>query len=135
MFRFGRSRRADDARTLYDPRELLRAYERRATHEIRPTGELLIGIPLRDESTLEITVADPTADWVDSRVRGLCASLGELDRRAQHVLRGEFGIGWVELYSADRGTVDYWAIGVNSEYPVDIAWTGDGWAESPAEPG
>ncbi|WP_433613101.1 hypothetical protein [Prescottella agglutinans] len=60
---------------------------------------------------------------------------GERRPGAQHVLRGEFGIGWVELYSADRGTVDYWAIGVNSEYPVDIAWTGDGWAESPAEPG
>ncbi|GAB2647739.1 hypothetical protein ABI214_01915 [Prescottella soli] len=131
MFRSLRSRRSDDARAPYDPRELLRAYERHATREVRPGGDLLIGIPLRDGNTLEVTVPDPSADWIDSRVRGLCTSLGEMDRRAQRTLRGEFCIGWIELDSTHHGTIDYWAIGVNSEYAVDIAWTGNGWEESP----
>ncbi|WP_430332549.1 hypothetical protein [Rhodococcus sp. ACT016] len=108
----------------------MRAYETRASREIRPGGELLVVIPLRDETTLEISVPDPAADWIESRIRGLCATLCEIDRRAQLTLRGEFCIGWIELDSADHGTVDYWENGVNSEYPVDIGWTGDGWAQS-----
>ncbi|MGW5074358.1 hypothetical protein [Rhodococcus sp. NPDC004095] len=116
---------------MYEPRELLRAFERHATREVRPnSGELLIVIPLSDDSTLEITVPDPAADWIDSRVRGLCTSLGAIDRRAQRILRGEFTVGWVELDSADHGIVDYWAIGLNSEYPIDISWGGDDWQES-----
>lgn len=118
----------------YGPRDLLRAYECHATREVRPaSGELLIAIPLGDESTLEITVVDPSADWIESRLRGLFASLGEIDRRAQRMLRGEFSIGWIELDSARHGIIDYWATGVNSEYAIDISWTGDAWVESPAE--
>ncbi len=118
----------------YEPRDLLRAYEHHATREVRPSsGELLIVIPLR-EGSLEITVLDPSADWIESRIRGLCASLGDIDRRAQQVLRGEFNIGWVELDSAHHGIVDYWAAGVNSEYAIDISWTGDAWEETPAAP-
>ncbi|RVW08754.1 hypothetical protein EGT67_14610 [Prescottella agglutinans] len=134
MFRFRRSGRSDAVSSPYDPRDLLWAYERHVTRAVRPSGELLIEIPLRDAGTLEVTVPDPSADWIDSRVRGLCATLGALDRRAQRILRGEFRIGWIELDSADHGTVDYWAIGVNSEYAVDISWTGDGWEESAPEP-
>nr|WP_246044846.1 hypothetical protein [Rhodococcus oryzae] len=111
----------------------MRAYEHHATREVRPSsGELLIVIPLGDEHTLEITIVDPTADWIESRIRGLCASLAEIDRRAQRVLRGEFRIGWIELDSANHGLIDYWATGVNSEYAIDISWTGDAWVESPA---
>lgn len=129
MFPFGRSRRLGVARALYEPKNLLRAYERFARKEIRPNSELLIVIPLSDESDLEITVPNSSADWIESRIRGLCASLGDIDRRAQKTLRDEFVIGWIELDSPDHGVVDYWAVGVNSEYPIDICWTGDAWEE------
>ncbi|MFI6430317.1 hypothetical protein [Rhodococcus oryzae] len=133
MFRFARLRRSGGAHAPYEPRDLLRAYEHHATREVRPSsGELLIVIPLGDEDTLEIAVVDPTADWIESRIRGLCASLAEIDRRAQRVLRGGFRIGWIELDSAHHGIVDYWATGVNSEYAIEISWTGDAWEESPA---
>ncbi|MET4610395.1 uncharacterized protein (DUF1501 family) [Rhodococcus sp. PvR044] len=133
VFRFARPRRSGGAHAPYEPRDLLRAYEHHATREVRPSsGELLIVIPLGDEDTLEITVVDPTADWIESRIRGLCASLAEIDRRAQRVLRGGFRIGWIELDSAHHGIVDYWATGVNSEYAIEISWTGDAWEESPA---
>lgn len=133
VFRFGQPRRSGG--TPYDARELLRAYERHATREIRPdSGELLVVIPLHDGSSLEITVPDPSADWIESRIRGLCTSLGAVDRRARRLLRDEFSIGWIELDSPHHGTIDYWATGVNSEYPIDISWTGDGWEQSPAEP-
>ncbi|TJZ80454.1 hypothetical protein FCG67_04760 [Rhodococcus oryzae] len=133
VFRFARLRRSGGAHAPYEPRDLLRAYEHHATREVRPSsGELLIVIPLGDEHTLEITIVDPTADWIESRIRGLCASLAEIDRRAQRVLRGEFRIGWIELDSANHGLIDYWATGVNSEYAIDISWTGDAWVESPA---
>lgn len=128
MFRFGPSRRSDGVRAPYEPRELLRAYESHSSREVRPSsGELLIVIPLSDGDALEVTIPDPSADWIESRVRGLCVCLDAIDCRVQPTLRGEFTIGWVELDSADHGIVDYWAVGVNSEYPVEISWIGDIW--------
>ncbi|MGW0042240.1 hypothetical protein [Rhodococcus sp. NPDC003348] len=82
---------------------------------------------MSDGNALEVTIPDPSADWIESRVRGLCVCLDAIDRRVQRTLRGEFTIGWVELDSADHGIVDYWAVGVNSEYPVEISWIGDIW--------
>ncbi|MFD9679036.1 hypothetical protein ACFWAD_04125 [Rhodococcus sp. NPDC059969] len=131
VLRFGWSRRSGGNPSLFEPRELLHAYENRPTREVRESGELLIEIPLSDASILEITVPDPSADWIDSRVRGLCSSLGNIDRRAQRVLRGGFSIGWIELESEQEGIIDYWENGVNNEYPIAIKWNGKAWEEAP----
>ncbi|MDI9902610.1 hypothetical protein QM716_22395 [Rhodococcus sp. IEGM 1409] len=129
--RFGWSRRSGGDPSLFEPRELLHAYENRSTREVRGSGELLIEIPLSDASILEITILDPSADWIESRVRGLCSSLDNIDRRAQRVLRGGFSIGWIELESERDGIIDYWENGVNNEYPLAIMWNGNAWEEAP----
>lgn len=117
------------ARSLYEPRDLLHAYEDHATREVRPdSGEVLIRIPLRDGTDLEVTIVGARPEWTESRVRALCTSLTDVDRRMRRVLGDAFVIGWIELDAADHGTIDYWEVGVNSEYAVDIVWTGDGWA-------
>ena len=128
--RFGWSRRSDGDPSLFEPRELLHAYENRSTREVRDSGELLIEIPLSDASIVEITVLDASAGWIDSRVRGLCSSLDKIDRRAQRVLRGGFTIGWIELESERHGVIDYWENGVNNEYPISIVWNGNSWEGS-----
>lgn len=130
VLRFGWSRRSGGNPSLFDPRELLHAYENRSTREVRDSGELLIEIPLSDASILEITILDPSADWIEPRVRGLCSSLDEIDRRAQRILRGGFSIGWIELESERHGIIDYWETGVNNEYPVAIVWNGNSWEEA-----
>lgn len=130
VLRFGWSRRSGGNPSLFDPRELLHAYENRSTREVRDSGELLIEIPLSDASILEITILDPSADWIEPRVRGLCSSLDEIDRRAQRILRGGFSIGWIELESERHGIIDYWETGVNNEYPVAIVWNGKSWEEA-----
>ena len=108
----------------------MHAYENRSTREVRDSGELLIEIPLSDASILEITILDPSADWIEPRVRGLCSSLDEIDRRAQRILRGGFSIGWIELESERHGIIDYWEDGVNNEYPVAIVWNGNSWEDA-----
>ncbi|NHE63940.1 hypothetical protein G9U53_06350 [Rhodococcus sp. D-46] len=128
--RFGWSRRSDGDPSVFEPRELLHAYENRSTREVRDSGELLIEIPLSDASIVEITVLDASAGWIDSRVRGLCSSLDKIDRRAQRVLRGGFSIGWIELESERHGVIDYWENGVNNEYPISIVWNGNCWEEA-----
>ncbi|MFE5790420.1 hypothetical protein [Rhodococcus erythropolis] len=129
VFPFTPSTQPGDARALYEPKNLLRAYEQSARKEVRPNCELLITIPLSNNNDLEITIPNSSADWIRSRMHGLCASLGDIDRRARKILRNEFIIGWIELDSPDHGIIDYWAIGVNSEYPIDIHWTGHTWEE------
>lgn len=128
--RFAWSRRSVGKPSLFESRELLHAYENRSTREVRDSGELLIEIPLSDASILEITILDPSADWIEPRVRGLCSSLDEIDRRAQRILRGGFSIGWIELESERHGIIDYWEDGVNNEYPVAIVWNGNSWEEA-----
>lgn len=128
--RFAWSRRSVGKPSLFESRELLHAYENRSTREVRDSGELLIEIPLSDASILEITILDPSADWIEPRVRGLCSSLDEIDRRAQRILRGRFSIGWIELESQRHGIIDYWEDGVNNEYPVAIVWNGNSWEEA-----
>lgn len=128
--RFAWSRRFGGKPSLFEPRELLHAYENRSTREVRDSGELLIEIPLSNASILEITVLDPSADWIEPRVRGLCSSLDEIHRRAQRILRGGFSIGWIELESERHGIIDYWEDGVNNEYPVAIVWNGNSWEEA-----
>lgn len=130
VLRFGWSRRSGSNPSLFDPRELLHAYENRSIREVRDSGELLIEIPLSDASIVEITVLDASAGWIDSRVRGLCSSLDKIDRRAQRVLRGGFSIGWIELESERHGVIDYWENGVNNEYPISIVWNGNCWEEA-----
>lgn len=128
--RFAWSRRSVGKPSLFESRELLHAYENRSTREERDSGELLIEIPLSDASILEITILDPSADWIEPRVRGLCSSLDGIDRRAQRILRGGFSIGWIELESERHGIIDYWEDGVNNEYPVAIVWNGNSWEEA-----
>jgi hypothetical protein len=128
--RFAWSRRSVGKPSLFESRELLHAYENRSTREVRDSGELLIEIPLSDASILEITILDPSADSIEPRVRGLCSSLDEIDRRAQRILRGGFSIGWIELESERHGIIDYWEDGVNNEYPVAIVWNGNSWEEA-----